>query len=397
MKICFFCDSIFSFGGVQRVLAVIAKELAKSNDVTILTLDDPLLASNDIYELKNNNVNIVFFSFVEINKLSNYIHKSYSWAYKKAQLNGRCASNIYAKSSFPRKQRKELISKLNEIDADVVIGVHAFLSIKLATIRKQLNVKKVIGWMHNSYYAFFEKEPAYLDGIKWHFKYQMEKLDEIVVLTKTDANLYKDRLGLKTNVIYNPLTIVPRKRCNTDAKKFLAVGRLSPMHKGFDILINAFAKFAKSNSEWTLDIVGDGPEKDNLLDLITAEELQDRIKIHPFTNDIQSYYSAASVFILSSRWEGFPLVIMEALAHGLPIIASDIPVCREFLSGKDFCYLYKNENIFSLCNNMTKVSSLMNLKETSINAFEFSRTHASIISIMNQWKITLNNENTTLV
>ena len=88
---------------------------------------------------------------------------------------------------------------------------------------------------------------------------------------------------------------------------------------------------------------------------------------------------------------------MEALAHGLPIIASDIPVCREFLSEKDFCYLYENENVFSLCNNMTKVSSLMNLKETSINAFEFSRTHASIISIMNQWKITLNNENTTLV
>lgn len=166
MKICFFCDSIFSFGGVQRVLAVIAKELAKSNDVTIITLDDPLLASNDIYELKNNNVNVVFFNFVEINKLSNFIHKSYSWVYKRLQLKRCCASNIYAKSSFPRKQRKELISKLNEIDADVVIGVHAFLSIKLATITKQLNAKKVIGWMHNSYYAFFEKKTGILGWYK---------------------------------------------------------------------------------------------------------------------------------------------------------------------------------------------------------------------------------------
>lgn len=390
MKICFFCDSVFSYGGVQRVLAVIAKELAKNSDVTILTLDDPELSNNDIYELKNNKIDVVFFKFIAINKLSSLIHKPYSWVYKKFKLKGRMTSNIYSKSSFPKKRRDELINKLNEIDADVIIGVHAFLSIKLATIRRQLNAKTVIGWMHNSYYAFFEKQPAYLDGIKWHFKYQMEKLDDIIVLTKTDAALFNDKLGLKTNVIYNPLTIIPGRRCDTEAKKFLAVGRLSTMHKGFDILINAFAKFAKSNNEWTLDIVGDGPEKENLENLIAIENLQNRIKIHPFTKDIQSYYSAASVFILSSRWEGFPLVIMEALAHGLPIIASDIPVCKEFLSEKDFCYLYKNENISSLCNSMQKISSSTNLKEKSINAINFSNTHNSIISIMNQWDIILN-------
>jgi glycosyltransferase involved in cell wall biosynthesis len=385
MKICFFCNSIFSFGGVQRVMAVIAKEMAKSNEVCILTLDNPSLAENDLYELSKNHIKVVFFQFERTSKLTDLTHKPYSWFYKKNQLNSSWSSSIYARSSFPKVQRAKLIETLNKIDADIIIGVHAFLSIKLATVRRQLRAKKVIGWMHNSYTAFFEKEPAYLDGLKWHFKYQMKKLDEVIVLTKTDAALFKDKLGLETSVIYNPLTLVPGNRCDVTAKKFLAVGRMSPQHKGFDILINAFALFAKDNKEWTLDIVGDGPEHDMLQNLIIRYQLQDRITIHPFTQDIQSYYSEVSVFVLSSRWEGFPLVIMEALAHGLPIIASDIPVCKEFLSGKDFCRFFESENTESLYKALSEFAKSCELEILSDKALDFSKSHNTLHEIMNQW------------
>jgi glycosyltransferase involved in cell wall biosynthesis len=386
MKICFFCNSIFSFGGVQRVLAVIAKEMAKSNEVCILTLDNPSLAENDLYELSKNHIKVEFFQFERTSKLTELTHKPYSWLYKRYQLNGGWASCLYARSSFPKAQRAKLIETLNKIDADIIIGVHAFLSIKLATIRRQLKAKKVIGWMHNSYTAFFEKEPAYLEGLKWHFKYQMQNLDNVVVLTKTDADLFKEELGLETSVIYNPLTLVPGNRCDVTAKKFLAVGRMSPQHKGFDILINAFALFAKDNKDWTLDIVGDGPEHDMLQDLIIRHQLQNRITIHPFTQDVQSYYSAASVFVLSSRWEGFPLVIMEALAHGLPIIASDIPVCKEFLGGKDFCRFFESESTESLCNAMLSIVKSDELKELSNVAYSFSKYNNSIEKIITQWE-----------
>src|SRR5574344_1155266 len=386
MKICFFCNSIFSFGGVQRVMAVIAKEMAKSNNVCILSLDDLSLAKNDLYELSKNHIKVEFFQFEPTSKLTELTHKPYSWLYKKYQLNGGLASCLYARSSFPKAQRAKLIDTLNEIDADIIIGVHAFLSIKLATVRRQLRAKKVIGWMHNSYTAFFEKEPAYLEGLKWHFKYQMQNLDNVVVLTKTDAALFKEELGLETSVIYNPLTLVPGNRCDVTAKKFLAVGRMSPQHKGFDMLINAFALFAKDNKEWTLDIVGDGPEHEMLQDLIIGHHLEDRITIHPFTQDIQSYYSAASVFVLSSRWEGFPLVIMEALAHGLPIIASDIPVCKEFLVEKDFCHFFESGSSESLNRALSDFANSNELEILSDKAINFSKSHNTIDSIIIQWK-----------
>ena len=390
MKICFFCDSIYSFGGVQRVLAVIAKELGKSNDVTILTLDKFASTENDIYELKGHGIKVDFFDFEHIDKFTGYTHKPYSWAYKKYQLRGKLASDIYTRSSFPLAQRKSLIRKLNSIDADIIIGVHAFLSIKLATVRKKLRAKKVIGWMHNSYKAFFENNPAYLEGLKLHFKYQMNKLDGVVVLTNTDATLFKEKLGLETTVIYNPLTLIPGNRCDVNAKKFLAVGRMSPKHKGFDILIKAFSLFAKENKDWTLDIVGEGPERNKLQNLIDNNNLQKRITIHPFTSDIQSYYSAASVYVLSSRWEGFPLVIMEALAHGLPIIASDIPVCKEFLGDNEFCSFFESENVQSLCYALQKAASCTYLEQISDMALDFAKTHNTIDSIIEQWNMLLN-------
>ena len=368
------------------MMAVIAKEMAKSNEVCILTLDDPSLAENDLYELSKNHIKVECFKFERTSKLTDLTHKPYSWFYKKNQLNSSWSSSIYARSSFPKVQRAKLIDTLNEIDADVIIGVHAFLSIKLATVRRQLRAKKVIGWMHNSYTAFFEKEPAYLDGLKWHFKYQMKKLDDVIVLTKTDAALFQEKLGLETSVIYNPLTLVPGDRCNVTVKKFLAVGRMSPQHKGFDILINAFALFAKDNKNWTLDIVGDGPEHNMLQDLIFKHHLEDRITIHPFTQEIQSYYSEASVFVLSSRWEGFPLVIMEALSHGLPIIASDIPVCKEFLGRKDFCHFFESENVESLDRALSDFANSNELEILSDKAINFSKSHNTIDSIIIQWK-----------
>ena len=349
-----------------------------------MTLDEDS-SHEDIYHLKKSKVKVIFFKFRPVTEVTYYTHKPYSWLYKRYLPKNQFTSTLYAHSSFPRLQRQQLTECLNSYHFDIIIGVHAFLSIKLATIRKNLDAKKVIGWMHNSYQAFFENEHPYLEHLKEHFIYQMRKLDETVVLTHTDAELFQNNLGLKTTVIYNPLTLEPGPRCDIKSKTFLAVGRMSPLHKGFDILIKAFALFAEQNKEWRLNIVGDGPEKESLQELIDDNDLSDRITIYPFTKDIQRYYSTASVFVLSSRWEGFPLVIMEALAHGLPIIASDIPVCREFLKSTGFSFLFKNEDSESLSEALYDITNSNQIKKYSNKAFDFSKTANSITAIINKW------------
>lgn len=385
MRICFFCDSIYSYGGVQRVLAVIAKELSKSHEVYIMTLDNPRQQKDDLYLIEATGIHVLHYQFAPMTPIVEFTHKPYSYLYKNYLSKNKLTSAIYALSSFPSKQRKELVDTLNKYHFDDIIGVHAFLAIKLATIRKHLNAKKVIGWMHNSYQAFFENDSPYLSHLKEHFMYQMKKLDEVIVLTHTDAHLFMENLGLRTTVIYNPLTITPGPRCNLHAKTFLSVGRMSPLHKGFDILIRAFTRFAQTDKDWKLDIVGEGTEKEKLLHLIKENHLEDRVAVHPFTNDIQQYYTAASVYVLSSRWEGFPLVLMEAISHGLPVIASDIPVCQEFLSNTSFSTLFKSEDIESLAAALASLSRTTHLQEYSNQALEFSQKYNTKESIMNTW------------
>lgn len=379
-RACFVTNTLFTVGGVQRVLAVVATKLAEQYEVTILTLEDYPDCDRSIYDLDKTNLNYIFFQFPKLSKWEQTTHKLVSGLYKKVLPKTRLTSDIYAKSSFPRTMRKALIDVLNQGQFDVIIGVHGGLSMKLATIRKLLNARKVIGWMHNCYNAFFDNKPAYYEGLKDHFKWQMQKLDDFIVLSHADAELFHKNMELEPTVIYNPLTLIPGKPCNPAAKKFLAIGRMVPLHKGFDILIEAFAQFTKKDKEWTLDIVGEGPERGKLMEQIKKHKLENRIAIHPFTNHIQDYYSAASVYILSSRWEGMPLVLAEAMAHGLPIISSDIPISKELFSEQRFAHLFKSGDTSDL----TEVMQEIIKKDLELES-HLSMNHSQLFYSMKSW------------
>lgn len=385
MKICFYCDSLFTFGGVQRVLAVMAKALSATHQVTILSMDSPALEDKSLYELNEANITYRYINYKPLKATEFFPCKAYSLLYKKILPHTRLTSDWYGYSSFPASRQKLLVAKLNEGNYDIIIGVHAFLSLRLATIRRRLHAQTVIGWMHNSYQAFFENQPSYLEGLKSHFKHQMRKLDHVVVLTHMDATLYQQTLQLNPVVIYNPLTIKAHGQSNPDARKFLAVGRMSPRHKGFDLLIEGFALFAQQNQEWTLDIVGEGPEEAMLRELIIRHRLEKRVTLHPFTKEIQTYYAAASVYVLSSRWEGFGLVLTEAMAHGLPIISSDIPTSRELLANSPHAVLFQTENINDLAKKMSLMSESKELKRMGDEALKQSE-HFSVATAVKEWE-----------
>jgi glycosyltransferase involved in cell wall biosynthesis len=208
----------------------------------------------------------------------------------------------------------------------------------------------------------------------------------VIVLSNHDRNLYIQKFGIYPRVIYNPLTILPDGKAQGN-KKFLAIGRFSPLHKGFDILIKAFALFAEHDSEWTLDIVGDGPEKKYFESLIEEYALHDRISIYPFTKDIGTFYKNASVYILSSRWEGQALVILEALSFGLPLITSAIPITEEILDNKGVALFFENENPEDLCRKMVEMANLEEDKLTGMsdNALLFVKNF-SISEIIPRWE-----------
>lgn len=378
-RIGFLTDSIFSFGGVQRVTAVIAKQLAKDYDVTIVTRDKQEDKDTSLYHLDEADIHYRFFQYPETPKWKQLICKVYSYLYRKVFPETLFTSNLYAHSSFPMEKREALIKELQQGKYDVIIGVHAPLSIRLASCGHRLQGVKLIGWIHNSYEALFGEKSHYIGPeLRKHYEFQLEKLYTTVVLCHFDAQQYH----FPTKVIYNPLTLQPGSLSLGKTKRFLAVGRFSYQHKGFDLLIKAFTQFAKTNKDWTLDIVGEGPEKSLYQQLISEHHMESRISIHPFTNYVQAFYSNAQVYVLSSRWEGFGLVLVEAMAHGLPIVSSDLPTSREIMG--DFGLYFKNGDINDLARRLeeaTKIDWQQKSEEALAIAARFD-----VETIVKQWK-----------
>lgn len=382
-RICFLVDSIFTIGGVQRVTAVIAGALSNDYDVTIVTFDKPEQKDLTLYQLQDYPIHYQFVAYPHVNHAKERFCKVYSYLFRKMLPQCKVTSDLYAHSSFPKERRKALSSILQEGKYEVVIGVHSFLAIRLAIIKKELGNAKVIGWIHNSFEALLKEGSPYLGTeLKYHYGQQLQKLDEVVVLYQQDAEMYKQAFGFLPIRMYNPITLKPGRKSDGQNKRFLAVGRLSHKHKGFDLLIQAFAIFSKNNQEWNLDIVGDGPEKNNLQQLIADNHLEGRIQLHPFTKNIQDYYSSASIYVLSSRWEGMPLVLVEAMSHGLPVIASDLPTCQEVLG--NFGLYFKNGDTKELSKRLEEATHI-DWQQKSEEALKIAQRF-DINKIAGQWK-----------
>ena len=379
-KICFLIDSIFSIGGVQRVTAVIAKALATDHEITIVTFDNPSKEDISMYDLKDAAIQYIFFKYPQVNTLKNFFCKAYSAIYRKVLPQTKITSDWYAHSSFPSELRDALVQELKGFD--IIVGVHAPLATRLASCKPFLENTKLIGWIHNSYEALFGENSRYIGpDLRKHYEFQLQKLHHTIVLCQYDAQQY----SFPTKVIYNPLTLIPGNVSHGTSKKFLAVGRFSQQHKGFDLLIQAFHLFAENNKEWTLDIVGEGVEEEIYRKLITEYGLENRITIHPFTNYIQSYYSNAQVYVLSSRWEGFGLVLVEAMAHGLPIVSSDLPTSLEIMG--DFGLYFKNGNVEELAQRLEEATHL-DWEKKSKEALDIAKRF-NLDAIVEQWKLVI--------
>jgi len=154
---------------------------------------------------------------------------------------------------------------------------------------------------------------------------------------------------------------------------FLNVGRLKKQ-KNQKLLIEAFAKVSDRLKDWKLVIVGRGSEEENLKDFIKALHLEERVILAGYSDNVYEYYAKAKAFILTSKYEGFPNVAVEAMAFSLPLVSTSVPGVDEFLKNNKNGFLVE-ESLGSVSNAMLKVANLSNddYKQLSLEAKKTAR------------------------
>lgn len=146
---------------------------------------------------------------------------------------------------------------------------------------------------------------------------------QTIVLTEQDRNSYPRLLRKKIRVIGN-FVMDAKFKSNLMSKKVLSVGRL--VHtKGFDILLDIWGDISKRHSDWILQIVGSGEEKENLRKKIEELHLEENVQMIPTVKNIEDYYIDASIYVSAARLEPWGLVLAEAKSFGLPIVCFDCP------------------------------------------------------------------------
>lgn len=211
-----------------------------------------------------------------------------------------------------------------------------------------------------------------------------QRASTVVLLSSYDYSQYtflKNKL-----IIQNPISLeccANNFEIHERAKIILGVGRLDVI-KGFDMLIKAFSLIKLP--DWKLVLVGDGPERAKLEDLARTNNISDKVIFEGVKNNVHDYYSQSSIFVLSSRMEGFPNALCEAMSHGLACVSFN---CRtgpaDIVTDGDDGFLVEPENTEQLAQKIKLLASNQTLRETMGNSAKNIREKLNIDTIMTKW------------
>ena len=306
-KIVYCTPSLYMAGGVERVLTLKANYFADvfGYDVTIILTDG---------EGKE-----YFFSLSPKVKVLNLgINFEEMWHHSFFK---RLSLYLPKEKEFKRK----LSIELNRIKPDITISL----------LRREINFlteindgSKKIGEIHINRAHYRNFTPNRTNPFKALFAHywmyglveKIKRLDRFVVLTEYDRQAWQD-IPL-VEVIPNPLPFYPEINETTRRKRVIAVGRYFD-EKGFDMLLEAWAIVEKKCDDWELDIYGDG---NRTYYQILANKLQldsKRCRLNGSISDVQKEYLSSSLFVCTSRFDGFGMGIIEAMACGLPVVSFD--------------------------------------------------------------------------
>lgn len=293
--------------------------------------------------------------------------------------------------AYRRKQalyRKLLTDYLMRVRPDITVSV----------LRREINFindipdgSKKVGEIHfnKQTYRAFEKHwlPVWANRYITHrWQKNLEKevrlLDKFVVLTHQDSNNWKGYDNLV--IIPNPISHFPKTISDGQAKKVIAVGRYT-RQKGFDLLIQAWKIVNLNHSDWELNIFGPG-NREEYQHMVEALQLSEVVHCNEASPDIYARYAEHSIFVLSSRYEGFGLVIAEAMATGLPPISFRCPCGPEdIITNHEDGLLVENGNTNALAG---AISYLIDHPEERLQMGKLAVTSSQRYredTIMHQW------------
>lgn len=210
------------------------------------------------------------------------------------------------------------------------------------------------------------------------------KMDFVIALTEEDANFWRKFLK-KVTVIPNFIDLKNFRLSNLDQEEVIAVGRLEK-EKDFFAMIMAFRIIVDSKPNWILNVYGEGSLRQELKQLIDDLNLNNHVVLRGSVKNIYDKYSYASIYMMTSQYEGFPNTMLEAMAHGLPVVAFEsVGGVKVLLKDQENGFLVRNRNIEELSEHAIRL-----IEDIELRALmgEKSRLHAEeygVDHIMSQW------------
>lgn len=292
IKICFLLGGFTGNGGIGRVTSILINKMCQMKQYSIYTLSYYSDNKPNLYSIEA----AIQQDFLFDNPIN--------------MTKGILSGGI-------RKLNKYLI--LNDIDIIIACGA-LFYPISVIACR---GIKtKCICWEHSNVQNKADHSFQLLCR-----KIGAKKADLVVVLTKYDKKSYVDKYHIDNVVqIYNPIDenlFQYVKGYDSKSKKIITVGRLS-YQKNMQLLIDIAKDILEINPGWTWDIYGEGEDRKELQDKIDNNKLQNRVKLKGQVKNLYELYSGYAMMVMTSRYEGFPMCLLEGTANGLPLISFDV-------------------------------------------------------------------------
>lgn len=372
MKIVYIYTALVTVGGADRVVTEKANYLAEvlGHDVYIIT--DSQNGRQPVFPLSTKVKHID----LDINFDKQYHHG--------------LAIRAYYYFSLMHLYKKRLGKLLDEIKADVVITT---LGRDLDFLTKLKDGSKKVGESHiakqytRNFHLMEARGFPYKQIAKyWRRKQEkaVKKLDAFVVLTQYDAASWEE---IKVaNIIPNSLPFYTEESSSLDKKRIITVGRLSEQ-KGFDLLVSAWSFITKKHPDWEIHLYGEGELENELKKSITQNGIEDSFIIHRPVKNIKEKYLESSIYVMSSRFEGFGMVLIEAMACGVPCISFDCPHGPSYIikDGEDGI-LVENGNVEQLAEAISTLIIDTDKRVAMGKAAKQNVLRYSQENIMKQWE-----------